>query len=205
MSDPTARPSGRLHLETRCFVDWLQNHGLAEGETSDQFRGHLKALYDCHKGCDCQKLWNELFDDLFEQWVAAVRKEASGADLTTIVKTILGEEADEAPDARETLAKRIRRLREKIAEVAGEDEEFESDLSAMDKSLASYEQVLDEFAGDPRLDDVLRRGVKQALLVKERDFQWFEDLLERLRSERAASQPASGTHPESSPGSFRGD
>lgn len=188
MSDPTAKRSERLHPETRCFVDWLQNHGLAEGETSAKFREHLEALYDCRKGCDCQKMWDGLFADLFEQWVASARKEISGDDLPAIVEMFLGDRVEETPDAVGTLRQRIAALRTKISEVACEDEEFESDLSAMDKSLVTYEQVLDQFGDDQRLDEVLRRGVKQALLVKERDFEWFEDLLERLRSEKANAE-----------------
>jgi len=184
MSDATVKPIDRLHLETRLFVEWLEHRGFADEKAPTRER--LKALCDAAPAREYQAIWDEVFADSFAEWMAAVRKEICGEDLPSVVRVLLDEEEQEPPAARETLRTRIRKLQERIEGVAGEDEEFQSDLAEMEKSLLTYGQVLEQFGGDPRLDEVVRRGVKQALMVKERDFEWLEALLERLRSEKEA-------------------
>ena len=186
MGDPTAKPIDHLHLETRLFVEWLRSRVAGEHDAPTGVRARLEALYDRDKGCDCEALWDGLFRGLFEQWVAEISKEVAGEGLPSIVRMILGEQEEEAPDASETLEKRIRKLREKITRVLGEDDEFKSDLTEICGSLLTYEEVLEQYRDDPRLDEILHRGVKQALMAKERDFEWLEALLERSRSAEAA-------------------
>jgi len=186
VNNPPPKPDLRLHPGTHCFVQWLESQTTGDRDSLADLRERLEVLYDCRRGCDCRTLWNELFRSLFDQWVASVHETVSGDDLQPIVEMILGERKGQAPEDRESLARRLGELREKIAQVLGEDEEFEPDLTELDKSLATYQQVLGQFQEDPRLDEVVRRGVEQALAAKERDFAWLEALLERLRAERAA-------------------
>lgn len=185
MSDPTVKPIDRLHLEARLFLEWLQERQSRETPAAE-IRQRLAALGGPGREFDYRQLWDELFQCLFDQWAAAVRQEISGNDLPSIVHAILEEPAEEPPAAKQALKQRIGSLREKIRQAGGEDEEFDSDLGEMDRSLSAYEEVLEQFGDDPRLDEILRRGMKQALAVKERDFAWFEALLERLRSEKGA-------------------
>jgi hypothetical protein len=183
MSDPTGKPMDRLHLEIRCFVEWLHDRDFGKGEALPQVRERLAELGACEPGVDRKRLWDEVIGDLFGEWANSVAAEIQDHDMPDVVRAVLGEEDHTEPlAAKERLKERIARLRAKIESVEKEDEEFESDLVQMENSLRSYEEVLDQFGDDQRLDEVLRRGVRQAVMAKERDFQWFEALLERLRS-----------------------
>ena len=84
MNTPSTKPIQQLHLETRCFLEWLETRPAGKDGEPPQLEERLRDLCGPAEGWDYQAIWDTLLGSLFQEWVETIREEISGAELPSL-------------------------------------------------------------------------------------------------------------------------